>query len=458
MAKIAQAFVCRECGEDYRQWQGQCRNCNAWNSLDRARITPAAHGQTGSTRLLAETSRPQQLHAINLATAERIKTFAEECNRVLGGGLVPGSAVLLGGAPGTGKSTLLLQILCHLAESMPVLYASGEESAQQLALRANRLGCGASNLPILIETNVEVIIANAEEAKPKVLVVDSIQMMAHEQVSGAPGSVSQVRECAMQLIAYARASGCALLLIGHVTKEGALAGPRVLEHAVDCSITMETSSDLRLRTLRAQKNRFGTVNEIGLFAMLDKGLREVKNPSSIFLSESQVKHPGTLVTVLWEGTRPILIEIQTLVDRNQLSSAPRRVVLGMDYNRLLLLLAVMHKHARINCFDQDVFASLVGGMRVSETSVDLALMLAIASSLKGKVTDRRLVAFAEVGLTGELRPVPYGQERLHEARKHGFTRALVARGNMPKKPIAGLEVTGVATIYAALAEVNLLVD
>ena len=455
MPKQAVAYVCRECGEDYHQWQGQCRACRAWNSLDKVNLKNATNSRANVTATGA--NAPQRLNAIDLTEAERIKTFAEECNRVLGGGLVPGSAVLLGGAPGAGKSTLLLQILCDLAKRMPVLYVSGEESAQQLALRAERLGFGASDLPILIETRVNEIIAAAEVMLPRVMVVDSIQMLFHEGVTGSPGGVSQVRECAMQLVAYARAGGCVLLLIGHVTKEGALAGPRVLEHGVDCSITMETSSDQRLRTLRAQKNRFGAINEIGLFAMLDKGLREVKNPSSIFLSGSELKHPGTLVTVLWEGTRPILIEIQTLVDRNQSGSTPRRVVLGMDYNRLLLLLAVMHKHARINCFDQDVFASLVGGMRVSETSVDLALMLAIASSLKGKVTDRKLVAFAEVGLTGELRPVSYGQERLHEAAKHGFSRALVAKGNMPKKPIAGIEARGVTTVAEALAEAELLI-
>ena len=455
MAKATVAYVCRECGEDYRQWQGQCHACQAWNSLEKVRIS-ALSKTSGAPATTPGAKLPQKLHSIDLTEAARITTFADECNRVLGGGLVPGATVLLGGAPGTGKSTLLLQILCDLATRMSVLYVSGEESAQQLALRASRLGYAASELPILIETDVNAIVASAEQLQPRVMVVDSIQMLSRFDVTGSPGGVSQVRECAMQLVGFARSCGCALLLIGHVTKEGALAGPRVLEHGVDCSITMETSSDMRLRTLRAQKNRFGAINEIGLFAMLDKGLREVKNPSSIFLSGSETKHPGTIVTVLWEGTRPLLIEIQTLVDRNPSPNAARRVVLGMDYNRLLLLLAVMHKHAKINCFDQDVFASLVGGMRVNETSVDLALILAITSSLKGKVTDRKLVAFAEVGLTGELRPVSYGQERLHEAAKHGFRRALVARGNLPKQPIAGIEVVAVATIAEALAETGLL--
>jgi DNA repair protein RadA/Sms len=395
-------------------------------------------------------SNVQSLSDINLQSLPRYSSSIEELDRVLGGGLVPGSVVLIGGNPGAGKSTLLLQIMCQLAHSgRPALYVTGEESLQQVGMRANRLNLPADNLKMLAETNVEQISRATEEHKPELLVVDSIQVMHSADVPSAPGSVSQVRECAAYLIQYAKQTNTVLFLVGHVTKEGNLAGPKVLEHMIDCFIMLEGGNDTKYRILRGQKNRFGAVNELGVFAMTELGLKEVKNPSAIFLARTEEDTPGSLVMVLWEGTRPLLVEIQALVDTSPLGN-PRRVTVGLEQNRLAMLLAVLHRHGGLYMADQDVFVNVVGGVKVSETSADLALVLAIVSSFKDRSLAKELVVFGEVGLAGEIRPVPGGQERLAEAAKHGFKRAIVPKANLPKTKIEGLEVLGVTKISQAL--------
>jgi len=358
--------------------------------------------------------------------------------------------VLIGGNPGAGKSTLLLQIMCMLASTgKSALYVTGEESLQQVGMRAERLKLPKSSLKMLAETNVELICAAAQEHRPELIVVDSIQVMHSTDVPSAPGSVSQVRECAAYLIQYAKQTNTVLFLVGHVTKEGNLAGPKVLEHMIDCFIMLEGGSDSKYRILRGQKNRFGAVNELGVFAMTEQGLKEVKNPSAIFLARTEEDTPGSIVMVLWEGTRPLLVEIQALVDGSQLGN-PRRVAVGLEQNRLAMLLAVLHRHGGMYMADQDVFVNVVGGVKVAETSADLALLLAIVSSFKDQSLPKDLVVFGEVGLAGEIRPVPSGQERLREAAKHGFTRAIVPKANVPKTPIPGLEVIGVSKITQAL--------
>ena len=373
----------------------------------------------------------------------------EELDRVLGGGLVPGSVVLIGGNPGAGKSTLLLQVMCTLSENMDALYVTGEESLQQVGMRAKRLGLPDRNLKMLAETNVERICQAAEQHKPRLLVVDSIQVMHSPDIPSAAGSVSQVRECAAFLIQFAKQTNTVLFLVGHVTKEGNLAGPKVLEHMIDCFLMLEGDNDNRYRILRGLKNRFGAVNELGVFAMTGTGLKEVKNPSAIFLARSEEQAAGSLVVVLWEGTRPLLVEIQALVDGSQLSN-PRRVTVGMDQSRMAMLLAVLHRHAGVYMADQDVFVNVVGGVKVTETSADLAVILALVSSFRDQPLSHELVAFGEVGLAGEIRPVPGGQERLREAAKHGFKRAIVPRANLPKEPIQGMEVIGVSKVAEAL--------
>jgi DNA repair protein RadA/Sms len=460
MAKQKTAFVCNDCGSDYVKWQGQCSDCGAWNTLTEIKLGP----QKGSGRAGAGTS-PQGggkragfagtldsarlLEDIDLQGLPRFSAGAEEFDRVLGGGLVPGSAILLGGNPGAGKSTLLLQTMCHLARTMEALYITGEESLQQVAMRAQRLQLPTDKLRLMSETNVEAIVESAQALKPKVLVVDSIQVVHTEEITSAPGSVSQVRECAAYLIRYAKQTGMVLLLVGHVTKDGSLAGPKVLEHMIDCSILLEGSDDARFRTLRGQKNRFGAVNELGIFAMTEQGMREVKNPSAIFLDRGSEPASGSAVMVVWEGTRPLLVEIQALVDDSQLGN-PRRVAVGLDQNRLAMLLAVLHRHGGLQVGDQDVFANVVGGVKVLETSADLALLLAIVSSYRDRILPRDMVMFGEVGLSGEIRPVPNGQERLFEAAKHGFKRAIVPTGNAPKGPIKGMQVTAVSKLSDAL--------
>ena len=454
MAKTKTVFVCKDCGTEYGQWQGQCAACKAWNTLSQVNLgsssSPVTKADFRRQGYAGDQSNVQSLSDIDLQSLPRYSSSIEELDRVLGGGLVPGSVVLIGGNPGAGKSTLLLQIMCQLADiERPALYVTGEESLQQVGMRANRLNLPTDNLKMLDETNVEQISRAAEEHKPELLVVDSIQVMHSADVPSAPGSVSQVRECAAYLIQYAKQTNTVLFLVGHVTKEGNLAGPKVLEHMIDCFIMLEGGNDTKYRILRGQKNRFGAVNELGVFAMTELGLKEVKNPSAIFLARTEEDTPGSLVMVLWEGTRPLLVEIQALVDTSLLGN-PRRVTVGLEQNRLAMLLAVLHRHGGLYMADQDVFVNVVGGVKVSETSADLALVLAIVSSFKDRSLAKELVVFGEVGLAGEIRPVPGGQERLAEAAKHGFKRAIVPKANLPKTKIEGLEVLGVTKISQAL--------
>ena len=459
MAKQKTAFVCNDCGSDYAKWQGQCSDCGAWNTISEIRLGPSggsgrsAGGGGKRGGFAGKLADAHILKDIDFQDLPRFSSGAEEFDRVLGGGLVPGSAILVGGNPGAGKSTLLLQTMCYLAATMEALYITGEESPQQVAMRAQRLGLATDKLRLMAETNVEAIVAAADQYKPKVLVVDSIQVVHTDDIASAPGSVSQVRECAAYLTRLAKQTGTVLFLVGHVTKEGSLAGPKVLEHMIDCSILLEGSDDSRFRTLRGQKNRFGAVNELGIFAMTDGGMREVKNPSAIFLDRSDEPASGSAVMVVWEGTRPLLVEIQALVDDSQLGN-PRRVAVGLEQNRLAMLLAVLHRHGGLQVGDQDVFANVVGGVKVLETSADLALLLAIVSSFRDRQLPRDMVIFGEVGLSGEIRPVPSGQERLSEAAKHGFKRAIVPRGNAPKNPLKGMQVIAVSRLAEALAAVE----
>ena len=452
MAKQKSAYVCNDCGSEYGKWQGQCNDCGAWNTLSEVRLGPATphsakfSGYAGSAGREAEVKR---LAEVDLADLPRFSSHCGEFDRVLGGGLVPGSAILIGGSPGAGKSTLLLQTLCQLAQQHEALYVTGEESLQQVAMRAQRLGLPTDKLKMLSETNVETIIQVAQQHRPKVMVVDSIQVMHMTEIQSAPGSVSQVRESAAYLTRFAKQTHTVLFLVGHVTKDGSLAGPKVLEHMIDCSLLLEGDNDSRFRTLRGHKNRFGAVNELGVFAMLESGLKEVKNPSAIFLNRTQQASPGSLVMVVWEGTRPMLVEVQALVDDSHLGN-PRRIAVGLDPNRLAMLLAVLHRHGGLHTGDQDVFVNVVGGVRVAETSADLALLLAVVSSLRDRPLSQELVVFGEVGLSGEIRPVPSGQERIREAAKHGFKRAIVPKGNCPKQPPAGMEVIGVERLSEAL--------
>lgn len=456
MAKAKTAFVCNDCGADYRKWQGQCGECGAWNTITEIRLSSTASStakRAARAGYAGSTADVKLLKDIDVVELPRFGSGLQELDRVLGGGFVPGSAILIGGHPGAGKSTLLLQTLCTLATQYPALYVTGEESPQQVAMRADRLALPTDALKVMAETDVDAIIAAAEQHTPKIMVVDSIQVVHSEAIASAPGSVSQVRECAAQLTRFAKQTGVVLILVGHVTKEGSLAGPKVLEHMIDCSILLEGEQDSRFRTLRGNKNRFGAVNELGIFAMTDTGLREVKNPSAIFLDRAEQPAPGTTVMVVWEGTRPLLVEIQALVDDSSMGN-PRRVAVGFEQNRLSMLLAVLHRHGGLHVGDQDVFANVVGGVRVLETSADLALLIAIVSSLRNRVLGRDMVVFGEVGLSGEIRPVPSGQERLSEAAKHGFKRAIVPKANVPKKSISGLEVIGVSRLDEALQAVQ----
>ena len=450
MAKRKIAYVCNDCGADYSKWQGQCDNCNAWNTLTEFAVSGKAPPREGRFEGYSGTrSIVQSLDEITLESSPRRTSGIREFDRVLGGGFVTGSAILIGGNPGAGKSTILLQVLCDLAQSTSALYVTGEESLQQIALRANRLALTTKNLKMLAETDVVAICKAASQVRPKIMVVDSIQVMYLNDVQSAPGGVAQVRESAAYLTRFAKQTGTILLLIGHVTKDGTLAGPKVLEHMIDCSILLEGSNDSRYRTMRSAKNRFGPVNELGVFAMTEKGLREVKNPSAIFLSRSEEPVSGSIVLVVWEGTRPLLVEIQALVDQSSLNN-PRRLAVGLEQNRLAMLLAVLHRHGGLHIGDQDVFVNAVGGVKVMETSADLALILAIVSSFKDQCLPHDMVVFGEVGLSGEIRPVPSGQERLQEAAKHGFKRAIVPHANLPKQRIEGLEVMGVKKISDAL--------
>ena len=444
-------YQCSDCGASFPKWAGQCADCGAWNTLQEQvpAASKAAGGRFGGYAGDARSQSVRRLSDVAAERSERISTGLGELDRVLGGGLVLGSVALIGGDPGIGKSTLLIQAMALLAEQMPVLYVSGEESAEQISLRAQRLGLSGEQVQLLTETCVERIIGLAQQHAPRALVLDSIQTFYTEELQSAPGSVAQVRESAARLVRFAKQTGTSLFLVGHVTKEGALAGPRVLEHMVDTVLYFEGESGSQFRLIRAIKNRFGAVNELGVFAMTDKGLREVANPSAIFLSRHEEQVPGSAILVTREGTRPLLVEVQALVDQSPLGN-PRRVALGLEQNRLSMLLAVLHRHGGIGMFDQDVFLNVVGGVRVTEPAADLAVLLAVLSSFRDRPLPNDLVTFGEVGLAGEVRPVPSGQERLREAAKHGFRRAIVPRANAPKKPIDGLEVVAVSRIGEAI--------
>ncbi|AKJ68232.1 DNA repair protein RadA [Pandoraea thiooxydans] len=450
MAKAKTIYTCSECGGQVPKWQGQCPHCNAWNSLlETVAESPSGHRY----QALAKSTPVRRLADIEAADVPRFSSGIGEFDRVLGGGLVAGGVVLIGGDPGIGKSTLLLQSLAQVARERPALYVSGEESGAQIALRAQRLdltGPASGELHLLAEIQLEKILAAIEAERPEIVVIDSIQTVYSEALTSAPGSVAQVRECAAQLTRTAKQSGVTVIMVGHVTKEGNLAGPRVLEHIVDTVLYFEGDTHSSFRLVRAFKNRFGAVNELGVFAMTEKGLRGVSNPSALFLSQHDQTVPGSCVLVTQEGTRPLLVEIQALVDTAQVPN-PRRLAVGLEQNRLAMLLAVLHRHAGIACFDQDVFLNAVGGVKITEPAADLAVMLAIHSSLRNRPLPRGIVAFGEVGLAGEIRPSPRGQDRLKEAAKLGFSLAIIPKANAPKQPIDGLEVRAVDRIDQAIA-------
>ena len=451
MAKAKTVYSCTECGATSSKWQGQCPGCGVWNTL----VETVAEASTPSSRrfaALAGTATVQTLSEIEAREEDRLPTGIGEFDRALGGGLVAGGVVLIGGDPGIGKSTLLLQALAVMSESSHVLYVSGEESGQQIALRARRFALNTKRLKLLAEINLEKILTTLQAEKPQVAVIDSIQTLWSEQLSSAPGSVAQVRECAAQLTRLAKQTGVTVILVGHVTKEGALAGPRVLEHIVDSVLYFEGDTHSSFRLIRAVKNRYGAVNEIGVFAMTDRGLKGVNNPSAMFLSQHGQDVPGSCVLVTQEGTRPLLVEIQALVD--QAHGNPRRLTVGLDAQRLSMLLAVLHRHAGILCFDQDVFVNAVGGVKISEPAADLSVLLSIVSSLKNKALPNKLIVFGEVGLAGEIRPAPRGQERLKEAAKLGFTRAMIPEANTPKQAIPGMEIVAVRRVEEAFQKLR----
>lgn len=448
MAKPKTIYTCTECGGQAPKWQGQCPSCNAWNTLVE---TIAETAPTNRYAALAQVSGLQKLSEVEAADVQRHPTGIMEFDRVLGGGLVPGGVVLIGGDPGIGKSTLLLQTLCQIGLLRKAVYVSGEESAQQIAMRARRLSLDASPVELLAEINLEKILSILQSHKPDIAVIDSIQTVYSEALQSAPGSVAQVRECSAQLTRLAKQLGITVILVGHVTKEGSLAGPRVLEHIVDTVLYFEGDPNSSFRLIRAFKNRFGAVNELGVFAMTEKGLREVSNPSALFLSHHSEQVAGSCITVTQEGSRPLLIEVQALVDEAHAPN-PKRLCVGLEQNRLAMLLAVLHRHAGVACYDQDVFVNAVGGVKIGEPAADLAVLSAIVSSLKNKSIDNKLIVFGEVGLAGEVRPVQRGQERIREAAKLGFTRAIVPKANLPKQAIKGIEVVGVERLEQALAK------
>ena len=445
MAKSRTLYSCTECGGQSPKWQGQCPHCNAWNTL----VETVQESAPSRFTAVSKTSSIRRLGDVEAADFPRYPTGIAEFDRVLGGGLVEGGVVLIGGDPGIGKSTLLLQALCLMSGSMRVLYVSGEESAQQIALRARRLQLDAGSVEILAEIQLDRIQNALLANDPKIAVVDSIQTLYSDALASAPGSVAQVRECAAQLTRLAKQSGITVILVGHVTKEGAIAGPRVLEHIVDTVLYFEGDTHSSFRLVRAFKNRFGAVNEIGVFAMTERGLREVSNPSALFLSHHEADVAGSCVMVTQEGTRPLLVEVQALVDEAHAPN-PRRLTVGLDQNRLAMLLAVLHRHAGIACFDQDVFVNAVGGVRINEPASDLAVLLAIVSSLKNRALPKKLVVFGEIGLAGEVRPVQRGQERLKEAAKLGFSHAIIPRANRPKGGIEGMEIMAVDRLIDAI--------
>lgn len=445
-------FVCNQCAATFSKWAGHCSQCGSWNSVQEEAVASNA----AKVRLGSYANQRSEITPIDevvlLEQDLRMDTGLSELNRVLGGGLVEGSVVLIGGDPGIGKSTLLLQALATLSLNQKTLYVTGEESLQQVAMRGKRLQLPVSQLRLLAETEVETILMHAQKERPGVLVIDSVQTMFTNTLSSAPGGVGQVRESSQQLVRFAKMTGTAVFLVGHVTKEGALAGPRVLEHMVDCVLYFEGQTDSRFRVIRAMKNRFGAVNELGIFAMTGTGLKEVSNPSAIFLTGQTEPTPGTTVMVTWEGSRPMLVEIQALVDESQGTQA-RRVIAGLEHNRLAILLAVLHRHGGIASYAHDIFINVVGGVKVSETGSDLALIAAIISSLRNRIFDCETIVFGEVGLAGEIRPVQSGQERLKEAAKHGFKRAIVPFANAPKQKIPGLEVEAIKHVQELIERI-----
>lgn len=449
MAKAKVAYVCTDCGAEYSQWQGQCQSCKAWNTLKEFKVSAVKKSTPTTGYAGVVDNQVTSINDVDLSEVPRVSSSMSELDRVLGGGIVPGSVVLIGGDPGVGKSSILLQVMCQLSLTQKTLYVTGEESLQQVAQRAKRMQLPDENLRMFTETDVETITQMANKEQPKVMVVDSIQTMQLAEVNSAAGGVSQVREAAAFLTRYAKQNNVAIFLVGHVTKSGEVAGPRVLEHIVDTVVFLEGQSDSRFRTLRAIKNRFGAVNELGVFAMTEKGMKQIKNPSAIFLTRGDEPAPGSVVMVIWEGSRPLLVEIQALVDDSPYG-APKRVAVGLDQNRIAMLLAVLHRHGGIQASDQDVYVNVVGGVKVSETSADLALLCAILSSMRNQALAQELIIFGEVGLAGEIRPVPSGQERIIEAAKHGFKRAIVPLANVPKGGISGMEIIGVKSLQQAL--------
>ncbi|MCU0928638.1 MAG: DNA repair protein RadA [Burkholderiaceae bacterium] len=448
MAAPKTVYTCGECGGTSAKWLGKCPHCGAWNTLEETVAESTGGAGRHRFQALARSQPVATLSEIEAADVERTPTGQDELDRVLGGGIVPGGVVLIGGDPGIGKSTLLLQAVDALSARLAVLYVTGEESGAQVALRSRRLGLDGKRVRVLAEIQLERILATIEAEKPAFVVIDSIQTLYSDQLTSAPGSVAQVRECAAQLTRTAKAGGAAMVLVGHVTKEGSLAGPRVLEHIVDTVLYFEGDTHSSFRLVRAIKNRFGAVNEIGVFAMTERGLKGVSNPSAIFLSTHGEPVPGSCVLVTLEGTRPLLVEVQALVDSG--GPSPRRLSVGLDRDRLAMLLAVLHRHAGVSCMDQDVFVNAVGGVRIAEPAADLAVLLAIQSSLRGRALPRGFIAFGEIGLAGEVRPAPRGQERLKEAAKLGFSAALVPKANAPKKPIEGLAIHPVERIEQAI--------
>ena len=442
MARASPTFVCGSCGGETPKWQGQCPQCGAWNSLEQR---GAASARVASAATAVSLSAGVAL----AAAATRVASGTQELDRVLGGGIVPGSVILLGGDPGIGKSTLLLQVAAAVAHSRAVLYASGEESVSQVSLRAQRLSLGAAGVAVVAENDLAAILALASERRAELLVIDSIQTVQSSTAGAPAGAVSQLRECTAELVRFAKASGTAVIIVGHVTKEGTIAGPRLLEHLVDTVLYFEHEAGSRYRIVRATKNRFGAVNELGFFAMTAGGLREVKNPAAIFLARPSEPAPGSIVTVTREGGRPLLIELQALVDRMRFG-APRRIAQGLDANRLAMLLAAGNRHAGVSLQEHDVFVNVVGGIEIGETSADLPVLIALTSSLKGQPLPAQLVAFGEIGLTGEVRPVAYGDERLREAQAQGFRLAIVPQANAPRTPPSGMRVIAVTRIAEAL--------
>ncbi len=455
MAKTKIQYICNLCGNHSAKWSGKCQACGEWNTLVETAIATNSSNRFSKHQGVAQASPVMSLADIEAIEVPRIISAIHEFDRVLGGGLVPGGVVLIGGDPGIGKSTLLLQALVNLSQTQKVLYVSGEESGAQVALRAKRLGLFAPKLQIQAEIQLEKILASLDQLHPQIAVIDSIQTIFSDVLTSAPGSVAQVRECAAQLTRYAKVSGTAIVMVGHVTKEGALAGPRVLEHIVDTVLYFEGDTHSSFRLIRAFKNRFGAVNELGVFAMTDKGLKGVSNPSALFLSQHDRQIAGSCVMATLEGMRPLLVEIQALVDTSQTPNA-RRLSVGLEQNRLAMLLAVMHRHANIAAYNQDVFINAVGGVKISEPAADLAVLVAIYSSLRNKALPKGLIVFGEIGLAGEIRPAPRGQERLKEAVKLGFTTAIIPKANIAKQSIPGLHIIGVERIDEAFEEIRAL--